>query len=291
MPAPRSGGSTTGTQRVWRSSNQLKGKTVETVIIEPHTSFMSRVGRRLRNWGGNIAGFAKKVGNWFLRIAKKAYGYIKPATLWVWRSKPVQWVVIKATFIGAFIWHYAKGPVLWFALPVGMILFAPKAVAIMLLTVVITLIALVYVVYRISKNTSPEEFVDKVADRLSLVTNTNNDIPLAFENELTPEETTDSRYAYLDEQMDHAAARNMPDRYAELFARMFLLRVRDGKGPIKKDSSVPKIHAQAKQAGAAESQEFPWNTGLMYRAAQDENKRTKDRDRLRAERNKLTPVT
>jgi len=254
---------------------------VTTVAIEVRPSLWDRVSLRLRNWGTKLVAGAKQAGNWFIRAAKWAGAQIKRGAQWLFGTRAVQWTVDKAQFVGLWAWNLARGPVGFIALPILGLILAPKALAIMIFVTLLgigILTFLVYQVYREVKKAAPEEIREMVAAVTEeFNAEHGNGTQLSFTEEPAPDETPLTRYAYLDQQNQEAAATKDINRFSESTARMRLLEVRAGRaqGKSKKNSSGSDIYRELRQISEKENPDFAWNWTLMYRAVLDENKRLK----------------
>ena len=129
-----------------------------TVTDGPRVSVWTRVTERLSSWG-------KKITN----VAVKGWDYISRGAKWLYNSKAAQWVVAKSKILWSKAWHLAKGPVGWIAAPIAGIIFAPKAVAVMLFLVllIVAFIAIVvWAMWRSVKDVSTPEQVDEMVDAM-----------------------------------------------------------------------------------------------------------------------------
>ena len=249
----------------------------------------TRVGSRLNNWGQKIT-----------TVAKKAGGYVVRAAKWVAGTKAVQWTVSKSKFILGRAWHYAKGPIGWVAAPIAAVIFAPKAVAVMLVLVMIALAVIGFIAWKsykhlrtISTEEELREMVEEITAAVAEGRDANGTL-LTYTEEPTATETVAERLVFLDAQNKDAAAASDANRFSETTARMWLLEVRSGKTgkstKLKKDDSVAEIYRECKRRSLKQNAEFEWNLTLMYRATSDENKRLKAIEKLKAQQAKLTSV-
>jgi hypothetical protein len=260
----------------------------EATAMPTTQGFWAGMGTRLSNWGSKIKGFAFRVGS-----------YIKRAASWLWHTAPVKWVASKVTWLAGRFWFYAKGPVGWVTAPILAIIFAPKAVAVMLFLVLILIAILAYLVYRLTRelkeNTTPEEFSeikDELNDLKDSVRSTWNDLTTEVpDEELDPNETLAERYKELDGQLGLAIGDEDENLVSELTGRLHLVLVRSGKGSkLKKDSTISVIHRDARKQAEANQPNFRWNFNRMYQAVRSEDRRVKDIAELKAKGSHLTSV-
>lgn len=243
-----------------------------TVTIEATPSLWDRVRLRLNSWGQKIKAVVQKVGGFFARTAQ-----------WLWNSTPVQWIVDKGKFLAGKVWQYARGPVGWVAAPVAAILFAPKAVVVMLLGVgvIVGLTAMmVWPIYKEWRKLPPEER-DQIFANLSAESSGG----IVMTDELSVDETIASRYAYLDDQHQQAMAEQDHGLFSELTGRMFLLEVRDGAttSKVTPKASVSDVYRACKARSKEISPNFEWDWNRMINAIRNEDKRLKEVARLKAQ--------
>ena len=255
----------------------------EVVIIDPKNSIWNRVGGFLKNWGAKAAGLVKKVGNWFAKGAK-----------WLWNTKAVSWTVSKTTAV----WRYVKPAILWLGIPVAGAIFAPKAMAIMLLTIIGALAAVIFMSWRLTRKLTKfiaensdeavqnfvaaadpvfsERVVEIVDGQLSLT---------QVQKPVTLDETPETRHAYLGNFLDKAAESESTDLMSELTARLNLIEVREQVGDQKLEATASRseIHRHGKERAARKSATFAWNHSLMWRAVEDEDMRYDKRREMHAE--------
>lgn len=261
--------------------------------IEPvHESIWTRVQRTLSNWGQKIKGAAIKAGNFITRAAK-----------WLWNTRAVQWTVSKVELVASKAWHVLRGPVGWVTAPIAAIIFAPKAAAIMLFMIVAAMGLVLYGLYRLGKakrsDETNEEFAERVTNKIADVIGIERPLDLdeAETPPLDPEETLQTRKAYLDElyrQVDHTID---PSLYSSLVGRIHFLEVR---GPIdtklapgaKPDQIYRDAKEMAKGMVAAKQvhRDFKWDWTRMRNAIFSEDKRLRETAKLKAEQANLTSV-
>jgi hypothetical protein len=265
-----------------------------TATAMPNTqTFWARLGERLSNWGGKIKGFAFRVGSYITRAAR-----------WLYHTKAAQWVVTKASFVAGKVWHVAKGPVGWIAAPIAAIIFAPKAVAVMLFLVLVLIAVLAYLVYRLTremKNASPEDFEEikegvadigeAIRDGFADIQMESADGVIVVDDMIDPDETLDDRYDTLDKGLGMAIATADGDLMSEYTGRSYLVLVRRGAdSKLKKDASVSAIHRACRKKAEGEHPTVEWNWNRMYQAVRAEDKRLKDTAELKAKGSHLTSV-
>jgi len=95
-------------------------------------SIRTRLGEVLKNWGKKVPVIAKKAGNWFKAGFKKGFGIAKKVGKWALEAKITQWVLAKAKPVWNKAWPVIKGPVLWLAAPVVVVLAMPKVMLVLL---------------------------------------------------------------------------------------------------------------------------------------------------------------
>jgi hypothetical protein len=123
---------------------------VSTVTATPAgPSIRTRVGEVLKNWGKKVPPIVKKAGNWFTTALKKSGGFLKKAGKWALEAKATQWVMDKAKPAWNKAWPIIKGPILWVATPVLVVLALPKVVLICLGAL---LVGLIFAMWRISRS-------------------------------------------------------------------------------------------------------------------------------------------
>ncbi len=255
----------------------MKGsKTVTTVAIEATPSIWTRAASRLSNWGSKIVGLVKKVGSWFAKGAK-----------WLYNSTPVQWTIGKVVFGTSWVWHYAKGPILWVGLPLISFLVMPKVVAGMLFLVLLALIVIGFFMYSMRKHilsiSSEEELADVWEGLVARLENVaegqqtiNGEAPLSFDNEPIAGETVADRLTYLDKMQHQAQNDGDYDKFSETQARMNLLIVRRGDvSSIKATAAANVVYQYCRRQAEKLDPDFAWNWRLMHRATLSESRRLK----------------
>jgi hypothetical protein len=264
----------------------------EAIVVEMPTTqgFWAGMKNRLASWGSKIKGFVYRTGS-----------YIKRAASWLWNTKAAQWVVAKAGFVAGKVWHVAKGPVGWVTAPILAIIFAPKAVAVMLFLVLLATAAVgltVWQIWRHIKKVSTPEQIEEIKDELTLLregivdeARYNANGGKLVEDELDPAETIETRYAVLDVRMSEAIETADGPLLSELLGRIHLLLARSGKGgKIKKDATVSVIYRDCRKNAEHKFQNIQWNWSRMSNAVKSEDKRLKDTAELKAKRANLTSV-
>lgn len=245
--------------------------TVGDTYVAVETNFWSRMAARLKGVGSKIKG-----------LFFKATSYIKRAGLWAWNTTAIQWVVAKTRWLWSRLWYYAKGPVGWVTAGIAAIIFAPKAVAIMLVIALILLLVILFVIYRLYKAVQEEE--------KSTWTGTTDPV----ENAITAEETIDDRVNELDRRMVAARNAGQSGLISDLTGRLFLLQVRSGLGgkdsKLKKTATVHDIHRECREHAAALPGDIDWDWRRMYNAIRNEDARLNDIAKLKAKKPHLTSV-
>lgn len=257
---------------------------MSTVADAAYVPVWKRVGQALGNWGKKVATPIKKVGRW-----------IGSAATWVWNLSAVQWVATKS-------WAVVRGPVgkglAVIGGIIGAVIFAPKAVAVLLLIVlafVVLTAVFVYLIYRhVKKIDSPEgweRFTDTVADVVSdrweeakeEVRQEVSEDSSAVEYNGTPEpdETINARMAFLDQELTKASERKDDGAVSELTGRLYLLEVRWGKHQhLKANATVSAIHRECRKENeerfGTQMSDFTWDWQRMFQSIRSEDKRLKD---------------
>jgi hypothetical protein len=261
-----------------------------TVVPVPRVSIWTRMKLRMSSWGRALKTGAGRVGNWFTRGAK-----------WLYNTKAVQWIVASSKSVGRWTVNMLKGPVGWVAAPVAAVIFAPKAVAVMLLLTMVTTGVLafsVYKLYRHLREVSPEEVREFIAEARDLVEPMEHSLSAEMDAPINPDETTDERHHYLDEQ--HLLATDQGDigLMSELLGRMTLLEVRDqglfhdgdDNLKLKKDASPSVVHRACRRKAEKDFPKVKFNWGRMYNGVRAEDARLREVARLKAEQANLTIV-
>jgi len=257
---------------------------MSTLDITTTESLWTRVGQYLSTWGRKIKAGTTKVLGFIARGAKRLYN-----------TKAAQWVVSKTKYVAGWAWHYAKGPVGWIAAPIAAVIFAPKAVAVMLVLVLLAVAGLGFIGYKAYQHLKTittaeelremqEEFVDAIREPSEPATE--------IGSAPTADETIGQRLSYLDKKLQDAQNRQDMRMFSELTGRMYLLAVRngDGTGKLPKNAPARDIHRECRRDSEKNYSEFSWNFGAMWRAIQAEDKRLKDIAVLKTEQKNLTSV-
>lgn len=237
-------------------------------VLEPSETFWARVGQRLRSWGQKIKNVAVRFGNWIKRGAQ-----------WLWNTKAIQWVVDKTKLVATKTWSVLRGPVGWVLAPIAAIIFAPKAVAVMLLLVGLAIGLLVFMTWRLTKlvkERTGEEIVDILGGPLAV----------EYNSPVEEDETAESRFTFLDAQQRLASDAGDDGAFSELLGRLYLIRIRESQekeSKLARNSSPSKIYRECKeQVQRRFPGETQWDFGRMYNAIRNEDKRYKDREELKA---------
>jgi hypothetical protein len=309
----------------------------EVDMIDPKDSIWNKMGRLLKNWGGKIWSVAKKAGSWIWSVAKKAGSWIARGAKWIAGTPAAKFVASKAKWLAGKSWFGLKwfggkivnllaGPVGWVLAPLLAVIFAPKAVAVMLLIVIVGLLLLtvgMFFVWREVKDvSSPEDLTErfdnmseKVVRRLEVVTDSKQNVrvtDLKFSEIVDPptaDETMKFRHAYLSEAIERTAKEQNVEKFSELTMRIHLLEVRSGmpnpdgskrKLEAARDKTTwSEIYRDCVRKVEREDPTFPWNKSWMDAAARNEDKRLNEIARLRkraenakkTDENNLTPVS
>jgi hypothetical protein len=269
----------------------IKTMAEATVVVMPTTQgFWAGMKNRLSNWGRKIKGVAYRAGS-----------YIKRAASWLWNTKATQWVVAKAGVVANKAWALARGPVGWVTAPIVAVIFAPKAVAVMLFLVLLATAAVgltVWQIWRHVKKVSTPEQVEEIKEELTLMREAiaedvrNHNGGKLVEDDLDPTETPLDRYNELDQRMTEAINAADSNLVSEYLGRLHLLLVRMGNdGKIKKDATVSVIYRDCRKQAETRSglTNVQWNWSRMSNAVKSEDKRLKDTAALKA-RSNLTSV-
>jgi hypothetical protein len=309
----------------------------EVDMIDPKDSIWNKMGRLLKNWGGKIWSVAKKAGSWIWSVAKKAGSWIARGAKWIAGTPAAKFVASKAKWLAGKSWFGLKwfggkivnllaGPVGWVLAPLLAVIFAPKAIAVMLLIVIVGLLLLtlgMFFVWREVKDvSSPEDLTErfdnmseKVVRRLEVVTDAKQNVRVndlhysEIVDEPTAGETMKFRHGYLTERIQDMVPEQDPERFSELTMRIHLLEVRNGmpnpdgskrKLEAARDKTTwSEIYRDCVRKAEQEKPTFPWKKSWMDAAARNEDKRLNEIARLRkrvenakqTDENNLTPVS
>lgn len=93
-------------------------------------SVWTRLGAKFSTWGSAIAHGIKK-------MAAKPVSLIASGAKWLWNTTAVSWTVAKVKWAAVGVGGLLKGPLGWIVGTIAALIFAPKAVAIMLVIVLL----------------------------------------------------------------------------------------------------------------------------------------------------------